>query len=350
MMSFLLLLAMGLQQPAADVVGHMQAGIAAEKLGQHDVAIAEFRQASQLQPDLAAAWVDLGTVYMGERNYAEAIAPLKRAVALDSAVPPVQEMLGYALLSRGYAAESIPYLQQAHNQGMLGLAEVQTGDLAEAIPHLQAALAQHPDDPELLSALARAAGELSRQSKDALLATHPESSQAHQALAADYWALQKETEAESEYQKALAIQPNLPGAHLALGQIYQDTQQWQKAEQAFGEEATLRPGSAEAAYRLGNALLQNGKVPAAETELRRANSLQPDMPETLFALGKAEALDGHSLAAENDWNRLLSLEKDTDLAQKTHFELAGVYRKSGKAADAAREMKAFQALKAQGKE
>jgi tetratricopeptide (TPR) repeat protein len=347
--SLCLFLALAAQEPGVEAIQRIQAGISAEKLGQHDMAIVEFRKAAQLEPDLTAAYVDMGMVYMGEHKYAEAMAPLKRAVQLDPGIAGAQEMLGYALLFQGYAAESIPYLQTAGNKGMLGIAQLQTGDVTGAIANLQAGLAQHPNDPELLSALARASGILSKQTKDALIETHPDSGQAHETLAEDYWALQKAADAENEYRKALQIQVDLPGAHLELGQIYESTQQWQKAEQEFRDEARLRPGSAEAAYRLGNALLENGKIPAATIELKRADKLQPDMPETLYALGKAEALGGDSSAAERDWNRLLGLEKDTELAEKAHFELAGVYRKLGKPVDAAREMKAFQELKAGAK-
>jgi superkiller protein 3 len=349
MIGLCLLFVLAAQQPSAEVVQHIQAGISAEKLGQHDAAIAEFGKAAALDPDFAIAYVDLATVYMGQRKYSEATTPLKRAVLLDPSVPGAQEMLGYALLFQGYAAQSIPHFQAANNKGGLGAAQLETGDLSDAMANLQAALAEHPGDPELLSQLARAAGVLSREAKDTLLATHPDSAQAHATLAGDYWALQKAADAEKEYETALHLDPGLPGAHLALGLIYEKTQQWQKAEQEFQAEAKLRPGSAEAAYRLGNALLENGKVQAAATELARANTLQPDMPETLYALGKAEAMNGNSLAAEKDWNRLLALEKDTDIAQKTHFGLAGVYRKLGKRADAEREMKAFEDLKAAGK-
>jgi tetratricopeptide (TPR) repeat protein len=344
-----LLLALAAQAPTAEVVQHVQAGISAEKLGQHDAAIAEFRKAAELDPDFAVAYVDLGTVYMGERKYSEAIAPLKRAVLLDPSILGAQEMLGYALLFQGYAAASIPYFQTANNKGALGIAQLETGDLGDAIPDLQAGLEQHPNDPELLSNLARASGILSRQAKDDLLSAHPNSGQAHEVLAEDYWALQRAADAENEYRAALHMQADLPGAHLGLGQIYESTQQWQKAEQEFQAEAKLRPGSAEAAYRLGNALLENGKVQAAKTELTRADNLQPDMPETLYALGKVEALGGNSQAAEKDWNRLLALEKDTALAEKAHFGLAGVYRKLGKPSDAAREMKAYEELKSAGK-
>jgi tetratricopeptide (TPR) repeat protein len=341
-----LFLALAAAEPTPEVVQHMQAGISAEKLGQHEAAIAEFAKAAALQPDFAVAYVDQGTVYMGQRKFAEAVAPLKQAVLLDPSLSGAQEMLGYALLFQGYAAESIPHFQAINNKGALGIAQLQIGDLANAITNLQAGLEQHPNDPELLSDLARATGILSRQTKDTLLAAHPDSAQAHQTLAGDYWALQKATEAENEYRAALHLQPDLPGAHLSLGEIYERTQQWEKAEEEFQAEAKLQPGSAEAAYRLGNALLENGKVPAAIAELKRSDQLQADMPETLYALGKAEAMDGKSLAAEKDLNRLLALEKDTELAEKTHFALAGVYRKLGKPVDAAREMKAFEELKA----
>jgi tetratricopeptide (TPR) repeat protein len=349
MICLCLLFALVAQEPSAEVVQHIQAGISAEKLGQHDTAISEFDKATALDPDFAIAYVDLATVYMGQRKYSEALAPLKRAVLLDPDVPGAQDMLGFALLFQGYAAESIPHFQAANNKGGLGTAQLETGDLTGAIANLQAALAQHPDDPELLSQLARATGVLSREAKDTLLATHPDSAQAHATLAGDYWALQKADDAEKEYEAALHLDPGLPGAHLGLGQIYERAQQWQKAEQELQAEAKLRPGSAEAAYRLGNALLENGKVQAATMDLKRANTLQPDMPETLYALGKAEAMNGDSLEAEKDWNHLLALEKDTELAQKTHFGLAGVYRKLGKRADADREMKAFEDLKAAGK-
>jgi tetratricopeptide (TPR) repeat protein len=347
MICLCLLFVLAAQEPSTEVVQHVQAGISAEKVGQHDAAISEFGKAVALDPDFAIGYVDLATVYMAQRKYTEATVPLKRAVLLDPGVPGVQRMLGYALLFQGYAAESIPHFQLVNDNGGLGAAQLETGDLTEAIANLQAALAEHPGDPALLSQLARAAGVLSRETKDTLLATHPDSAQAHATLAGDYWALQKAADAEKEYETALHLDPGLSGAHLGLGQIYEKTLQWQKAEQEYQAEAKLRPGSAEAAYRLGNALLENGKLQSATTELTRANTLQPDMPETLYALGKAEAMNGNSLAAEKDWNRVLALETDTELAQKTHFGLAGVYRKLGRRADAEREMKAFEDLKAQ---
>jgi len=64
-------------------------------------------------------------------------------------------LLGYALLAQGYAAEAIPHLERIQEQTALGIAQIETGQLPQAVTNLQAALAKHPNDPDLLYYLAR---------------------------------------------------------------------------------------------------------------------------------------------------------------------------------------------------
>jgi len=92
-------------------------------------------------------------------------------------------LLGYALLVQGYAAQAIPHLERAKEKSAVGIAQIQTGQLAEAVVNLQAALAEHPNDPDILYYLGRASGLLSKQSIDTLLAAYPDSARAHQAMA-----------------------------------------------------------------------------------------------------------------------------------------------------------------------
>ena len=61
-------------------------------------------------------------------------------------------------------------------------------------------------------------------------------------------------------------------------------------------------------------------------------------------LGKAAAAAGDNEFAQKCWTHVLNLENDTPLAAQAHFGLAGIYRKQGKTADAAREMDQFQKL------
>lgn len=332
------------QTGTQDAVQHLQAGLEARKQHEIDVEIAEFRKATEIDPSLADAFVNLGTAYMEKHDYGAAIAPLKRALELSPDLPVAHQLLGYALLAQGYAAEAIPHLEKVGAKEALGIAQIETGQLAEAVNNFGAALAERPEDPDLLYYLGHSSGLLSKNAIDTLLATHPDSARAHQALAENYFVLRQMPQAETEYKEALRIRPELPGLHLELGQVYANSAQWTKAEEEFRAETKLQPGNAEAAYRLGAALLQQGKAHEALAELKRSIELKPDMPETLYSLGKAASLDGEPATAEKAWLRVTALEKNTSLAAQTHFALATLYRKQGKTAQAQHEMQEFQRL------
>lgn len=332
------------QAGAPDAMQHLQAGLEARKQHQVDAEITEFRKATELDPSLADGFLNLGAAYMEKHDYGSAIAPLKRALELSPDLPVAHQLLGYALLSQGYAAEAIPHLQRAGAREALGIAQIQTGQLNDAVVNFSTALAQRPNDPDLLYYLGHSSGLLSKSAIDTLLAVAPDSARAHQALAENYFALRQMPQAEREYKEALRLRPELPGLHLELGQVYANSGQWQKAEEEYSAETKLQPGSAEAAYRLGVALLQEGKFQEAFAELKRSDGLKADMPETLYSLGKAASLVGDNTAAEQAWLRVIELEKNTALAAQSHFGLAGLYRKQGKTAQAQHEMQEFQKL------
>ena len=332
------------QSPSPEALQHLQAGIEADKQRNVAVAIAEFRKVTELDPTLPAGFVNLGQAYVESHDYANAVPALKHALQLDPNLAPAHLLLGYALLAQGYAAQAIPHLQKVKEQGPLGIAQIETGELPEAVKNLQAALAKRPNDPDLLYYLGRASGLLSKQSMDTLLASYPDSARAHQALAENYYVLRQMPQAEKEYKEALRLRPDTPHLHLELGLVYAGASQWEKAEQEFRAETRLQPGNAEASYRLGDALLQQGKAHEARVALERADHLKPEMPETLYALGKAASLSGDPAAAERAWLKVVSIEKESPIAAQAHFELAGLYRKQGKTAEAEREMQEFTKL------
>src|ERR1700691_6221237 len=344
MIRAILVLYFAWQMASPQAAEHMQAGIAADKQRQFDVAVREFKQVTELDPSFADGFISLGQAYMESGDYGAAIAPLKQALALNSDSLPAHQLLGYALLSQGYAGEAIPHLERAPDKTALGIAEIQTGRLPDAVATLRAALAADPNDPDLLYYLGRASGLLSKQSVDTLLAAYPDSARTHQAMAENYFVLRRMPEAEKEYREALRLRPGLPEAHLALGEVYAGAFQWAKAEAEFRIQAKLQPGNAEAAYRLGEALLEQGQAHAARAELLRADRLLPEMPATLYSLGKAASLEGDAAAAEKAWSKLLSIEKQSPLAAQAHFGLAGLYRKKGKMGGAPHQMQEFESL------
>lgn len=341
MIRALLILFFAWQTSAPEAAQHMQAGADAEKGGRFSQAIAEFRKATELEPQAAEPFLRLGQAYLENHDYSGAIAPLKQALKLNPDLGPAHQLLGYALLASGYAPQAVPHLEKAQDEAALGIAQLESGDLAQAVTNLQAALAKHPNDPDLLYYFGRASGLLSKQSIDNLVAAYPDSARAHQAMAENYYVLRQMPQAEKEFLEAIKLRPDIPKIHLELGLVYASSSQWAKAEEAFRAETKLQPGNAEAAFRLGNALLQQGKVKEARAELTRSDGLQPEMPETLYSFGKAASLEGDSASAEKAWKKVIELEKDGNLAAQAHFGLAGIYRKQGKAEAADREMEEF---------
>jgi tetratricopeptide (TPR) repeat protein len=340
----LLTLWLALQTISPEATQHWNAARHAEEQQHFDVAVTEYRTVTELEPAFATGFVNLGQALMERGEYGSALVPLKHALEMDPTLLPAHQLLGYALLAQGYAADAIPHLDRAHEQGALGIAEVETGQFAEAIQNLQAALQKRPNDPDLLYYLGRASGLLSKQSVDTLLAAYPDSARAHQSMAENYFVLRQMGEAEKEYKRALTLRPDTPNLHLELGQVFAMTSQWTRAEESFRAEAKLQPGNAEAAYRLGDSLLQQGKAHEALGELQRSDKLQSQMPETLYALGKAASLDGDDSSAERAWTSLLSFEKEGPLAAQAHFGLAALYRKQGKTTEAGEHMREFQRL------
>jgi len=323
---------------------HMQAGVDAHKQGNFPAAAEEFRKATESDPNLVEAFLDLGEVDLELRDYPGAVKALNRALELNPELDAAHLPLGYALLAEGYAEQAIPHLERVHASEALGIARIETGHYQEAIADLSAALAKRPGDPDLLFYLGRASGLLSKEAIDTLLTNHPDSARSHEAMGENYFVLRQMPQAEKEFTAALQQRPDIPGLHLELGMVYAGAAQWPKAEEAFRAETRMQPGNAEAAYRLGTALLQQGKSREAFIELQRANELKPEMPETLYSLGKAAALVGENRAAEQAWLKVVDLEKNTSLAAQAHFGLAGIYRKQGKTPEAQREMQEFQKL------
>jgi len=341
-----LILSLVFQSVSPEAAQHMQAGMEAHKRGRFEAAVVEFRKATETDPNLVEAFLNLGEELMQIHDYGSAVPPLQRALELRPDLAAAHLQLGYALLSLGYAAEAIPHLERVQAFEALGIAQIEVGQYQEAIANFSAALVKRPNDPDLLYYLGRASGLLSKHVIDTLLSEDPDSARAHQAMGENYFVLRQMPQAEQEYREALRQRPDIPGLQLELGLVYVGAAQWDKAEEAFRQETKRQPGNAEAAYRLGVVLLQQGKVHEATTELERANRLQPDMPETLYSLGKAASLGADFALAEKCWTRVISLEKETSLAAQAHFGLSALYRRRGKTAEAQREMQEFQRLQA----
>src|SRR5512134_3690427 len=91
---------------------HVEAGMKAKSAGDLDGAIREFSRVVELAPEMAAAHVNLGAVYLAKRDYTAAVRPLRRSLELNPDLPGAHGMLGTALLAQGYACDAVPHLEK----------------------------------------------------------------------------------------------------------------------------------------------------------------------------------------------------------------------------------------------
>ena len=134
----------------------------------------------------------------------------------------------------------------------------------------------------------------------------PRDADVHYNLGNSYLEQSKFLEAESSYQKALAIQPGYMAAHYNLGKTYQSLEKFAHAETSYRNALNLQPGFVEALSSLGVVLHALNRIDEAENVLRRAAEINPHDPlnhtnlaNTLAELGKveeAESLYRHALS------------------------------------------------------
>jgi tetratricopeptide (TPR) repeat protein len=286
--------------------------------------------------------------FLQKRYYAEAVPELRKALELRPDLLEAHGMLGQALLAQGFSAEAIPHLERARKLDLLGIALAEEHRSGPAIEKLLAALEAKPDDPDLLFHLGKASSVLLQRSFDRLMRTDPGSARAHQLMAETYVAQQQVEPAGREYRKALEIQPDLRKIHLALGMIQLNAGNLEEAEKEFRAETALSPGDGEAAWRLGSVLLRKGRSGEALAELERSDHLRPQMIETLFDLAKAYSMMNKTSEAEKAWLAAIAIDDSGEVAAAAHFQLAQLYRRQGKTAEAERHSKRFQEMQPKG--
>jgi tetratricopeptide (TPR) repeat protein len=379
--------------PLAPLLAQAQAAL---DRNDFSAAIPLLQKIAEAKPNDALPHFELGFANSGLKKNAEAIAEYRRAIALDPNLAPAQLNLGIALLDSdpAAAAESLATAAkllpgEAKPVYLQGEALERTGKRSEAIERYRAALALAPNDDAILFALARelladkqsAAAESSFRQ---LLALKPDSAPAQLGLAETLLGERKTAEAvdlfrdyllkspddrHARFERAAALQDlnrsdeSLaeldqldkldqlgPGASpsaesLTLrGTIYMQQKKWSEAAAAF-EKALAVPSSdgadAQADVQLhlwlGHTKMELHDYAAAEKELRRALELAPansdplrELVSVYYLSGQYEAtvstldlLAQHETPGALDWFfRALSCDK---LGRKP--EAAAAYRK-----------------------
>ncbi|MEX0822565.1 MAG: tetratricopeptide repeat protein [Rhodothermales bacterium] len=165
---------------------------------------------------------------------------------------------------------------------LLGIAHLQLGEIDGALPPLEATVAQGPDIPERLNALAQAY-ESDGRSADVI---------------------------ERLYDRALDIQPLLANVRVNYGRYLESRRQPGRAVEQYRAAIAERPWLETAHFNLGTAYLRDGDIDAGELALREAIRLDPDYGEALSNLGLLLAGQGREQEARVYFERAAEAEPD----------------------------------------
>jgi tetratricopeptide (TPR) repeat protein len=220
---------------------------------------------------------------------------------------------------------------------------MESGEVDVAIAAMQTLLRENPGDAEVLYRAVHFYSNLSVHASRQLMVRTPGSAQAHQLNAEALEGQGKWEDAAREYRGILEREPGFPGIHFRLGRLIlsQPPAPTTEAEarREFEAELKINPSNVEAEYVLGELDRQGELWPSAVDHFSKAAKLDPAFVEAQFGLGRA------LLSLNKPAEAIAPLEAAVRLQgtnPANHFLLGAAYRRSGRKADADREMQAYE--------
>lgn len=306
----------------------LQRGLQALQQGDLNSARTNLEQASQADPQNPYVWVSLAQVYLRSKDSTNAAAAADKAEKAAGANPAVWRALSMYYSETGDAAHAAkldtkyrelrwesakgdPKLSFEYSQVLLSARE-----FTRAAEVLAPALAEHPDDPQLLLALG----------------------------VAEYGQRRFE-EAAAQFLKVIQLDPTIEQPYAFLGRLLdQAGTRLGEITKQYQARAAREPDNAEAQFLLAKALLvADSRDSKAEPLLQRAVRLDPKSWEAHYELGVV-LLNRH---AYQEAEKELSTAAELNPAEPAiHYHLARVYDRLGQPERARNEREVHRQLAA----
>jgi tetratricopeptide (TPR) repeat protein len=271
-------------------------------------------------PRSVEAHVLLGIAYRGlgtQEMLAEAVAELRQAIEIDPGFAPARFFLAHVYLDLGRPAR--------------------------AKEELEAALEKVPGNPQFMASLGEAERQLNNPRKAIEIIRHalqadPSLAEAHYYLGLALLNAGELPDAVKELEQVVQSGAGRPEAFLALGTVYTESKRLDDAVMALTQGTKLDPARADLRIQLARAYRLKGQLDKAELELNRArpkpNSLlAPSYTEheqlefDLYTeLGLVKMKRGQYGAAAEAFKKVLAMDPDHG---PTNNRLAEVYLQQG---------------------
>ncbi|HWS87165.1 MAG TPA: tetratricopeptide repeat protein [Pyrinomonadaceae bacterium] len=260
---------------------HVARGEAFLKERRWQEASIEFRNALQIDDNLAAAHWGLAQAYEQLGRGSEYIEELQRAVKLDPANVPAR-----VRLANGYLAA----FARDKNAEFLAEAERLANEIAAREPN-------NPDGRILLANVVFFKGDTAKaeQMIKEAVALDPKRVESHMGLARFYLQTNRPADAERVFNEAIAVNDRSSIAHVEYGKFLTQAGRTGEAEAQFRRAVEVDPENRDVRWVLASYYLVNNKLDLAEKAYREWAQLDWEKPE-----GKARLADYYATVGRFD--------------------------------------------------
>ena len=296
--------------------------------GDYKAAEIDVKAVLQVDPDNAAARLQLGKLYLDLQDGASAQKELERAYRL-SADESIRPLLARALLLQSSYQQVTeltlpPYLAPADLvdlESSIGIAWLALGDLPRARSYINDALDLSGSTPYVRYAHAVALAtegeeEMAEQEMLDLLNSHPGYGRASALLGDLALRAGRFEEAEQHFSNAIANDQRNLNALLKRARVRVRLERYDLAEADLIELNGYLPGHPQINYLRGVMLYQQGDFEGAMTELEATLSMNPEHVAALFYSGTVNFLLGNFEVSEKRLREYLSYQPDYTPAKR----------------------------------
>ncbi|HVZ83961.1 MAG TPA: tetratricopeptide repeat protein [Terracidiphilus sp.] len=288
-------------------------GFLEAKQEHYDAAIAYYRKAMALSPEMPGLRLNLGLAYFKQGAYEKAIemlGPLAKAAPDDERLNVLMGMAHYGL---GQFAAASPYLKRASEQ------DTQNLNLLLTLAHSCLLSNQYPC---VLDAYHR------------MLALNAESAEADMLVGEALDEMKDKQGAIRALRAAVAANPKEPNVHFGLGYLLWTQAAYAEAAEQFQLELENDPQHPQAMLYLADADIQLGKNAEARPLLETLVKTDAKNFKAHLDLGIVDANDGRNTDAIREYEMAAKLWPED---ANVHWRLGRLYRAMGRTAEAKAE-------------
>jgi tetratricopeptide (TPR) repeat protein len=218
------------------------------------------------------------------------------------------------------------------------------GDNEVAMSAATALEALQPHSPEALYWSIQAGEKLAVQSLARFQQLESDSARSHVLLGDIYHQLEREDDAQAEYQKALVLEPGNAAAMLGSASAYLSNNNIEKARDTARAALVRSPQDPELNLIMAETMVAQFQFSDAEPYLIKSLNVKPQMLDHVHALlGKVYAETGRT----SDAIRQLKMGESSDENGSIHYLLARLYREIGDTKNASAALEQVKTIKQQ---